>query len=221
MVCNPAFLLTFSYALYCFSASAAPNKTPEYVPADPTDVTTIYSPGGVQIRYKEPEICETTPGVRSYSGYVDLDADAHIFFWFFEARNNPSTAPTTLWLTGGPGDDFLLATFLGISMTIFLEIDPWHASENGPCSIADDNSTLINPHSWNNASNMLYLAQPIGVGFSYFAEGIGWLDSYSGDVYPPDTTSLPSPAAFGRWPVINASAVDTTELAAIAAYHTI
>jgi carboxypeptidase C (cathepsin A) len=124
MFCNPAFLLTLSSSLYCFSASAAPKKTPEYVPADPTNVTTIYSAGGVQIRYKEPEICETTSGVRSYSGYVDLDADTHIFFWFFEARNNPSTAPTTLWLTGGPGDDSLLATFLGISMTIFLEMDP-------------------------------------------------------------------------------------------------
>jgi carboxypeptidase C (cathepsin A) len=68
---------------------------------------------------------------------------------------------------------------------------------------------------------MLYLSQPVGVGFSYSAEGIGLLDSYSGDVYPPDATSIPPAAAFGRWPVINASAVGTTELAAIAAYHTI
>jgi hypothetical protein len=83
------------------------------IPADPTGVITISSPGGVQIRYKEPGICETTPEVKSYSGYVDLDAETHIFFWFFEARQNPSEAPITLWLTGGPGDDSLLATFLG------------------------------------------------------------------------------------------------------------
>ena len=83
------------------------------IPADPSGVVTISSPGGVQVRYKEPGICETTPGVKSYSGYVDVDASTHIFFWFFEARENPSEAPTTLWLTGGPGDDSLLATFFG------------------------------------------------------------------------------------------------------------
>jgi carboxypeptidase C (cathepsin A) len=68
---------------------------------------------------------------------------------------------------------------------------------------------------------MLYLSQPIGVGFSYSTEGIGWMDDWSGDVYPPNVTSLPFTGGFGRWPLINASAVDTTELAAIVAYHTI
>ena len=106
------FLIS-AFLLSCLYLEAAAGVLPTYVPVDPSGVTTISSPGGVQIRYKEPGICETTPGVRSYSGYVDLDADTHIFFWFFEARHNASSAPITLWLTGGPGDDSLLAVFLG------------------------------------------------------------------------------------------------------------
>jgi carboxypeptidase C (cathepsin A) len=40
--------------------------------------------------------------------------------------------------------------------------------ENGPCFIgADSNSTVLNPWSWNNEVNMLYLDQPAQVGFSY------------------------------------------------------
>lgn len=55
------------------------------VPAEPAGVKTITSPGGATIRYKEPElegVCETTPGVNSYSGYVDLDEKTHMFFGF-------------------------------------------------------------------------------------------------------------------------------------------
>ncbi|KAK7953158.1 hypothetical protein PG988_013852 [Apiospora saccharicola] len=33
-------------------------------------------------------VCETTPGVKSYSGYVNLDENTHMVFWFFEARKN-------------------------------------------------------------------------------------------------------------------------------------
>jgi carboxypeptidase C (cathepsin A) len=106
------------------SASASASTSPldsvlffeRQLPADATGVTTITSPGGATIRYKEPGkdgVCETTPGVNSYSGYVDLDANTHMFFWFFEARNDPASAPLTLWLNGGPGSDSLIGLFQG------------------------------------------------------------------------------------------------------------
>jgi hypothetical protein len=90
------------------------------LPANATGVQTITSPGGISIRYKEPGICETTPGVRSYSGYVDLDNKTHMYFWFFEARENPVEAPTTLWLTGGPGSDSLIAALVGREFHFFI-----------------------------------------------------------------------------------------------------
>lgn len=67
----------------------------------------------VRLRFKEPNICESTPGVRSFSGFVDLDEDLHLFFWLFEARKDPETAPITLWLNGGPGSDSLIGVFNG------------------------------------------------------------------------------------------------------------
>ena len=86
------------------------------LPPEANGLKTILSPSGVQIRYKEPGqagVCETTPGVNSYSGYVDLAPDVHTFFWFFEARNKPAEAPITLWLNGGPGSDSLIGLFQG------------------------------------------------------------------------------------------------------------
>ena len=109
-------LLALSFLFTASKVNAMPHLEPRQIPANATDVTTIQSPSGVTIRYKEPGkygVCETTPGVGSYAGYVDLAPDSHTFFWFFEARNSPATAPLTLWLNGGPGSDSLIGLFQG------------------------------------------------------------------------------------------------------------
>lgn len=112
-----------SFLLSSLSVDAFPNLSqfnPRQVPANATGVKAIKSPTGATIRYKEPGkagICETTPGVNSYSGYVDLAPDVHTFFWFFEARHNPASAPLTLWLNGGPGSDSLIGLFQGTPQT--------------------------------------------------------------------------------------------------------
>ncbi|PLB44706.1 putative carboxypeptidase S1 [Aspergillus steynii IBT 23096] len=171
------------------------------LPNDPTGVKTITTPNNVTIRYKEPGsegVCETTPGVKSYSGYVDLSPTSHTFFWFFEARHDPENAPITLWLNGGPGSDSLIGLF----------------EELGPCHVNSSFESYLNPHSWNEVSNLLFLSQPLGVGFSYS-------DTENGSLNP--VTGVVENATFdgvkGRYPKIDATLTDTTELAAYATWE--
>ncbi|TKX20523.1 serine carboxypeptidase-like protein 6 [Elsinoe australis] len=173
----------------------------QYLPAEPSGVKTITTPSNVTISYKEPGndgVCETTPGVNSYSGYVDLAPDVHVFFWFFESRRDPAGDPITLWLNGGPGSDSLIGLF----------------QELGPCNITEDLKSQLNPYAWNEVSNMLFLSQPVGVGFSYGEKANGSFNNATSS-FQNDTTGTD----YGRWPVINATEVDTTDLAAAAAWH--
>ncbi|CUA72871.1 hypothetical protein RSOLAG22IIIB_05058 [Rhizoctonia solani] len=109
---------------------------------------------GYQIRVKKPQLCD--PNVKQYSGYLDIDDDKHLFFWFFESRANPAKAPLVLWLNGGPG--------CSSSTGLLFEL--------GPCNIANDGqNTTYNKYSWNTHANMLFLDQPINVGYSYSKDG--------------------------------------------------
>ena len=61
--------------------------------------------------------------------------------------------------------------------------------EHGPCGIDANGSVYNNPYSWNNASNMLYIDQPVQTGFSYSIPVPGYVDSSTDNVI-----ALPSPA---------------------------
>ncbi|KAL8860022.1 MAG: hypothetical protein Q9178_003571 [Gyalolechia marmorata] len=193
-------LLSLSLCSPLSSVNALPNLEQRQLPADPVGVTTITSPSGVTIRYKQPGlegVCETTPGVNSYSGYVDLAPNAHTFFWFFEARHNPADAPLTLWLNGGPGSDSLIGLF----------------QELGPCNVTKELESMVNPYSWSEVSNMLFISQPLGVGFSYSESEAGSFNPYTQE------TENSTYGVSGRWPVVNATELDTTDLSAIATWH--
>ncbi|KAK7744408.1 hypothetical protein SLS62_010198 [Diatrype stigma] len=135
-------------------------------PPAPEGVTVLESRfgDGVTISYKEPGICETTPGVKSYAGYIHLppgelsdlgeeqDYPINTFFWFFEARKDPENAPLSIWLNGGPGSTSMVGLF----------------QENGPCFVNwDSNSTYLSEWAWNREVNMLFVDQPTQVGLSY------------------------------------------------------
>ncbi|CAG8560710.1 11044_t:CDS:2 [Paraglomus brasilianum] len=102
------------------------------------------------IRLKPGSLCDNS--VKQYTGYLDAGSNRHFFFWFFESRNNPSTDPIVLWLNGGPGCSSLTGLLF----------------ELGPCSVNEDGTdTIFNPHSWNNNASVIFLDQPMNVGFSY------------------------------------------------------
>ena len=61
----------------------------------------------------------------------------------------------TRYITGGPG----------CSATAGLLF------ELGPCQIINDTTVVYNKHSWNSHSNILFLDQPVNVGYSYSDDG--------------------------------------------------
>lgn len=121
-------------------------------------ITFEHAATGSRLDYvKNSGICETTPGVNQYSGYLSVGNNMNMFFWFFEARNNPSTAPLVTWFNGGPGCSSMIGLF----------------QENGPCHFENgSNEPSLNPYLWNTYANMLYIDQPIGVGFSYGTDDV-------------------------------------------------
>ncbi|KAG9247648.1 carboxypeptidase-like protein S1 [Calycina marina] len=157
-----------TYHLFVRRLLGAVGATPGFPPT-PKGATTFKSKyhEEITIAYKE-----TTPGVKRYSGYVHLPPglSSNVFgaeqfsplntsyqsqtqiFLVFEARKDPHNAPLSIWLDGGPGSSLMYGLL----------------TENGPCFIGtDSNSTYLNPWSWNNEVNMLYIDQPTQTGFPY------------------------------------------------------
>ncbi|EEF33996.1 serine carboxypeptidase, putative [Ricinus communis] len=90
-----------------------------------------------------------------YSGYVTVNQESgrNLFYWFMEAVEDPDSKPLILWLNGGPGCS---------------SIAYGEAEEIGPFHIQRDGKTLyLNPYSWNQVANLLFVDSPVGVGFSY------------------------------------------------------
>ncbi|KAG2374525.1 hypothetical protein C9374_010809 [Naegleria lovaniensis] len=91
---------------------------------------------------------------KSYTGYLKANATRghYLFYWFMESQNNPATDPVVWWTNGGPGCS---------------SIDGM-VSEHGPFVVLADGKTVVdNPYAWNKRVNMVFLEQPIGVGYSY------------------------------------------------------
>ncbi|CAG8107756.1 unnamed protein product [Penicillium salamii] len=120
-----------------------------------SDFTTFRSSNSahsVRIRQQNESICATDTA--QYTGWLDIGSK-HLFFWYFESQNDPVADPLTLWMTGGPGDSSMLG--------LFLEIGPCLINEHG-------NGTVQNPWAWSRNSSLLFVDQPVDVGFSYIDE---------------------------------------------------
>ncbi|KAK4509551.1 uncharacterized protein ATC70_007904 [Mucor velutinosus] len=101
------------------------------------------------VRFVNPQLCD--PNVTQHSGYLEMGTEKY-FFWFFESKSKPEEKPLTVWLNGGPG----CSSMIGL----------WQ--ENGPCRSGKNGTEVTyNPYTWTRFSNMLFIDQPSGVGYSY------------------------------------------------------
>ncbi|KAI0069950.1 serine carboxypeptidase [Panus rudis PR-1116 ss-1] len=108
------------------------------------------------VRVKKSDFCDGT--VNAFTGYIDIEA-RHLFFYFFESRSDPENDDVILWTNGGPGGSSAVGLFM----------------ELGPCRVVSENATEFNPYSWNEAANVFFIDQPVGVGGSYaeYGESVG------------------------------------------------
>jgi carboxypeptidase D len=79
-----------------------------------------------------------------------------LFFWFFPSDNPAASNEITIWLNGGPGCSSLDGLLQENSPFL------WQSGTYAP---------QPNPFSWTNLTNMVYVDQPIGTGFSPSAPG--------------------------------------------------
>ncbi|EDO19272.1 hypothetical protein Kpol_1036p14 [Vanderwaltozyma polyspora DSM 70294] len=105
--------------------------------------------------------------VKQWSGYLDYKKSKLFFYWYFESRNDPVNDPVILWLNGGPG----CSSFTGLLF------------ELGPSSLGPDLKPIHNPYSWNNNASVIFLEQPLGVGFSYGDSKVSSTHAAGKDVY--------------------------------------
>jgi carboxypeptidase C (cathepsin A) len=87
-----------------------------------------------------------------FSGYLNLEnTEKYIHYWLVESESNPESAPLVFWTNGGPGCSGLIG---------FL-------TEQGPFRPDSQGNLQENLYAWNKIANMVFLEQPVGVGFSY------------------------------------------------------
>ncbi|MFS8011722.1 putative carboxypeptidase C [Helianthus anomalus] len=72
-------------------------------------------------------------------------------FYFFFVSRKAKTDTVVIWLTGGPG--------CGSEVALFYE--------NGPFKLTSNLSLIWNGYGWDKVSNIIFVDQPTGTGFSY------------------------------------------------------
>lgn len=96
-----------------------------------------------------------------YAGQLELfpENNTNYFFWKFtdanKNANSTSYKRTTFWLNGGPGCSSMDGALL----------------ESGPFRIDESHKVVMNNGSWHKASDIIYVDQPAGTGFSYTDQG--------------------------------------------------
>ncbi|KAL5512219.1 hypothetical protein ACEPAG_3504 [Sanghuangporus baumii] len=91
----------------------------------------------------------------SWAGLLPISGNANetrkLFFWFFPPGPQGSSDDLIFWTNGGPGCSSLEGLL----------------QENGPLTWSwGQAKATVNEHSWTNLSNILFVEQPVGTGFS-------------------------------------------------------
>ena len=96
-----------------------------------------------------------------YGGYIPLNNNKNTYYIFIEAETNPKNAPILFWTNGGPGCSGL--------MGLFEEFGPYRPTKNGKLN--------YNSWTWTKFANIVFIEQPIGVGFSWSTDKTDYISN--------------------------------------------
>jgi carboxypeptidase D len=126
-----------------------------------TNSTVKFEVNGTGIPDVPFDIGESYAGLLPISG--DPDETRELFFWFFPTTNADPKEEIAIWFNGGPGCSSLSGLL----------------TENGPFTWeAGTLAPVQNPYTWVNLTNMMWVEQPVGVGFTQVS--ISFLHAKSG-----------------------------------------
>jgi carboxypeptidase D len=157
LVCTSLGLLSLPWGIFAFPHEsdwsheefvARAAKTHKYL----TNKTEAFAVDGANLPDIPFDIGE------SYAGLLPLNDSSgrELFFWFVPSQNPAADNEVAIWLNGGPGCS---------SMIGFLQ-------ENGPISWEDGTYAPVpNVYSWSNLTNVVWIEQPAGTGFSGYHGG--------------------------------------------------
>jgi len=99
----------------------------------------------------------------TYSGYVNVTTQDWLFYWFVENAKQDPKAPLIIWTNGGPGCTSMEGATTEHGPFVLQMIK--EACTSRQCDYTQQLS--LNPYSWNQNANVLYLDQPRYVGYSF------------------------------------------------------
>ena len=149
----PSFPASKTFTTPDYSISKSYSRSPSPTPADcGKEDCKFYNSKTEPYFIKEfPDVDFDTGEFYGGSTPIDEDDPSRTLFWIFKPAENISVDEVTIWLNGGPGCS---------SLEGFLQ-------ETGPISYtAGQYRPSHNPFHWAQLTNMLWVEQPVGTGFS-------------------------------------------------------
>ncbi|UKZ61929.1 uncharacterized protein TrAtP1_003190 [Trichoderma atroviride] len=100
-----------------------------------------------------PGLAQDSLAVKMHAGHIEItpEHNGNLFFWHFQNQHIANRQRTVVWLNGGPG----------------CSSEDGSLMEIGPYRLKDDHTLVPNNGSWHEFANLLFVDNPVGVGFSY------------------------------------------------------
>lgn len=127
-------------------------------PGEPLFLSKYLEKGDIEGGRKASKVPPIIEGIESYAGYITVDPkyDSNMFFWYFPGPNRD--APVVVWLQGGPGSSSMYGLFY----------------ENGPLMLSGK-KVKARVESWSRVSNIIFIDNPVGTGFSFTNSWTGYM----------------------------------------------